>query len=230
MSSFSKFIHRPVLAIVLSVVVVFLGLLAMRSRPVSQFPEISPPRVIVTLDFPGASADVLVKSSLITLERAINGVQGMSYIMSDATSAGEATIQVIFELGTDPNQAMVNVKNRVDQVMSKLPPLVQLEGVIVNFVQPSMLMYVNLFSTEATADQKFLYNFASVHLLPELQRIKGIAQTRILGSRQYAMRLWLNPDRMRAYNVSTEEVMASIDEQSVIGRPGRLGQASGKKS
>jgi len=230
MSSFSKFIHRPVLAIVLSVVVVFLGLLAMRSRPVSQFPEISPPRVIVTLDFPGASAQVLVESSLITLERAINGVQGMSYITSDATSAGEATIQVIFELGTDPNQAMVNVKNRVDQVMSKLPPLVQLEGVIVNFVQPSMLMYVNLFSTEATADQKFLYNFASVHLLPELQRIKGIAQTRILGSRQYAMRLWLNPDRMRAYNVSTEEVMASIDEQSVIGRPGRLGQASGKKS
>jgi len=226
----SRFIHRPVLAIVLSVVVVFLGVLAMRSRPVSQFPEISPPRVIVTLDFPGASADVLVKSSLITLERAINGVQGMSYITSDATSAGEATIQVIFELGTDPNQAVVNVKNRVDQVMSRLPPLVQLEGVVVNRVQPSMLMYVNLYSTEKTADQKFLYNFANVNLLPELQRIKGIAQTRILGSRQYAMRLWLNPDRMRAYNVSTDEVMESINEQSVIGRPGRIGQASGKQS
>ncbi len=225
-----RFIKRPVLAIVLSVVVVFLGLLAMRSRPISQFPEISPPRVIVTLAYPGSSADVLVKSSLITLERAINGVQGMNYIISDATSAGEATIQVIFELGTDPNQAVVNVKNRVDQVMSRLPPLVQLEGVIVNRVQPSMLMYVNLYSTEKTADQKFLYNFANVNLLPELQRIKGIAQTTILGSRQYAMRLWLNPDRMRAYNVSTEEVMEAIDEQSVIGRPGRLGQASGKKS
>jgi HAE1 family hydrophobic/amphiphilic exporter-1 len=230
MTSFSKFIHRPVLAIVLSVVVVFLVLLAMRSRPVSQFPEISPPRVIVELAFPGASAQVLVESSLITLERAINGVQGMSYITSDATSAGEATIQVIFELGTDPNQAMVNVKNRVDQVMSKLPPLVQLEGVVVNFVQPSMLMYVNLYSTETTADQKFLYNFASVHLIPELQRIKGIAQTRILGSRSFAMRLWLNPDRMRAYNVSTDEVMAAVEEQSVIGRPGRVGQASRKKT
>ena len=224
------FIRRPVLAIVLSVVVVFLGLLAMQSRPISQFPEISPPRVIVTLDFPGSSADVLVKSSLITLERAINGVQGMSYIMSDATSAGEATIQVIFELGTDPNQAMVNVKNRVDQVMSRLPPLVQLEGVIVNFVQPSMLMYVNLYSTEKTADQKFLYNYANVNMLPELQRIKGIAQTRILGSRQYAMRIWLNPDRMRAYSVSTEEVMEAINEQSVITRPGRIGQASGKQA
>lgn len=226
----SRFLTRPVLAIVLSVVVVFLGLLAMRSRPVSQFPEISPPRVIVTLDFPGASADVLVQSSLITLERAINGVQGMSYITSDATSAGEATIQVVFELGTDPNQAMVNVKNRVDQVMSRLPELVQLEGVVVNFVQPSMLMYVNLFSTEASADQKFLYNFANVNLIPELGRVKGIAQTRILGSRQYAMRIWLNPERMRAYSVSTEEVMKAIDDQSIIARPGRLGQASGKKA
>ncbi|MDF2691698.1 MAG: efflux system, inner rane transporter CmeB [Labilithrix sp.] len=230
MSVTTKFMHRPVLAIVLSIALVFLGVLAMRSRPVSQFPEISPPRVIVTLDFPGASADVLVQSSLITLERAINGVPGMSYMTSDATSAGEATIQVIFELGTDENQAVVNVKNRVDQVLNRLPPLVQLEGVVVNRVQPSMLMYVNLYSSEKTADQKFLYNFANANLLPELTRIKGIAQTRILGSRQYAMRVWLNPDRMRAYNVSTEDVMKAVDEQSVIGRPGRLGQASGKQS
>lgn len=224
---FQRVLTRPVLAIVLSILIVFVGLLAMRSRPVSQFPEISPPRVIVSLAYPGASADVLVQSSLITLERAINGVPGMSYIISDATSAGEATIQVIFELGTDPNQALVAVKNRVDQMMNRLPELVRLEGVIVNFVQPSMLMYVNLFSTEKTADQKFLYNFASVNLLSELQRVPGIAQTTILGSRTYAMRLWLNPDRMRAYNVSTEEVMSAIDEQSLIGRPGRLGQASG---
>lgn len=218
---FEKFIRRPVLAIVLAVLTVFVGVLAMRARPISQFPEISPPRVMVSLAYPGASADVLVKSSLISLERAINGVPGMSYIISDATSAGEATIQVVFELGTDPNQAMVNVKNRVDQMMSRLPQLVQLEGVVVNYVQPSMLMYVNLFSTDKGADQKFLYNFANVNLLPELSRIKGIARTNILGSRQYAMRLWLNPDRMRAYNVSTEEVMKAIDEQSVIG-PGAL--------
>ncbi len=230
MSATTKFMRRPVLAMVLSIALVFLGVIAMRSRPVSQFPEISPPRVIVTLDFPGASADVLVQSSLITLERAINGVPGMSYMTSDATSAGEATIQVVFELGTDENQAVVNVKNRVDQVLNRLPPLVQLEGVVVNKVQPSMLMYVNLYSEEKTADQKFLYNFANANLLPELTRIKGIAQTRILGSRQYAMRIWLNPDRMRAYSVSTEDVMKAIDEQSVIGRPGRLGQASGKQS
>ncbi len=226
----NRFIHRPVLAIVLAILTVFLGVLSMRSRPVSQFPEISPPRVIVSLAFPGASADVLVQSTLISLERSINGVPGMSYIISDATSAGEATIQVVFSLGTDPNQALVNVKNRVDQVMNKLPPLVQLEGVIVNRVMPSMLMYVNLYSTEKSTDQKFLYNFASVNLLPELQRVNGIAQSQILGSRTFAMRLWLDPDRMRAYNVSTEEVMNAVADQSVIGRPGRLGQASGKTS
>ena len=227
---FTKFIHRPVLAIVLSVMIAFLGILAMRSRPISQFPEISPPRVMVSLTFPGASADVLVQSSLITLERAINGVPGMIYMISDATSAGEATIQVVFKLDADPNEAVVNVKNRIDQVMNRLPALVQLEGVVMNRVQPSMLMYVNLYSNEKTADQKFLYNFANANLLPELSRVDGIAQTRILGSRQYAMRVWLNPDRMRAYNVSTEEVMKAISEQSVIGSPGRLGQATGVTS
>lgn len=226
----SKFVRRPVLAIILSLALVFLGVLAMRTRPVSQFPEISPPRVMVSLTFPGASADVLVQSSIITLERAINGVPGMSYMISDATSAGEATIQVVFDLDADPNQAVVNVKNRVDQVLNRLPALVQLEGVTVNRVQPSMLMYVNLYSSEKGADQKFLYNFANANLLPELSRVDGIAQTRILGSRQYAMRVWLNPEKMRAYNVSTEEVMKALAEQSVIGSPGRLGQATGQKA
>jgi HAE1 family hydrophobic/amphiphilic exporter-1 len=227
---FGRFIHRPVLAIVLSIAFVFLGALAIHSRPVSQFPEIAPPRVLITLAFPGASAEVLVDSTLISLERAINGVQGMKYIISDATSAGEATIQVIFDLDTDPNQAVVNVKTRVDQAMNRLPPLVQLEGVVVSRVQPSMLMYLNLFSEDKNADEKFLYNFASVNVIPELQRIKGVGQASILGNRVFAMRIWLNPDRMRAYNLSTEEVMKAISEQSVIGRPGRTGQATGKKS
>jgi HAE1 family hydrophobic/amphiphilic exporter-1 len=225
---FGKFIQRPVLAITISLAIVFLGILAINTRPVSQFPEIAPPRVNIFIAFPGSSADVLVTSTLIPLERAINGVQGMQYIISDATSAGEATIQIVFEPGTDPNAAVVNVKTRVDQVMNNLPPLVQREGVIITPIQPSMLMYVNLYSTDKNADEKFLYNYSSVHILPELQRISGMGRAQILGSRQYAMRIWLKPDRMRAYNVSTEEVMHSIEEQSVIGRPGRLGQASGK--
>lgn len=224
---FHIFIKRPVMAIVLSLIIVFLGFLSIRSLPTSQFPDIAPPRVIVSLAYPGASADVLVQSSLITIERAINGVPGMKYIISDATSAGEATIQVIFGLGTDPNQAMINVKTRLDQVMSRLPELVQLEGVVVERVQPSMLMYINLYSKDKNADEKFLFNYANVNVIPEIQRVNGIASAKILGSRQYAMRIWLNPDRMRAYKVSIEDVMKAIGEQSIIGRPGRLGQSSG---
>ncbi|MCB9251380.1 MAG: efflux RND transporter permease subunit [Flavobacteriales bacterium] len=227
---FSKFIQRPVLAISISLAIVFLGVLAIVTRPISQFPEIAPPRVNIFIAYPGSSAQVLVESTLIPLERAINGVQGMQYLISDATSAGEATVQIVFEPGTDANAAVVNVKTRVDAIMNNLPPLVQREGIIITPIQPSMLMYVNLFSKDKNADEKFLYNYANVHILPELQRISGMGRAQILGSRQYAMRVWLKPDRMRAYNVSTDEVMDAMKEQSVIGRPGRLGQASGKKA
>ena len=225
---FKKFIQRPVLAIAISLGIILSGLLAIFSLPISQFPSIAPPRVMVFMAYPGASADVLVTTTLTPLERAINGVQGMQYIISDATSAGEATIQIVFEPGTDPNAAVVNVKTRVDQIMNNLPVLVQREGIIITPIQPSMLMYVNLFSTDKNADEKFLYNYANVHLLPELQRISGMGRAKILGSRSFAMRVWLKPDRMRAYNVSTEEVMEAMQEQSIIGRPGRIGQASGK--
>ena len=225
---FAKILHRPVLAIVISILIVLLGVLSIGARPVSQFPEIAPPQVQVAVAYPGASADVLIQSTLIPLERAINGVPGMRYMISDATSAGEATIQVIFDLDTDPNQALINVKTRIDQVMNQLPKLVQLEGVILMRVMPSMLMYVNVYSLAEDADEKFLFNFANVNVLPELMRVKGIGQARILGSRQYAMRIWLNPDRMRAYNISAQDVQDAISEQSVIGTPGRVGQATGK--
>ncbi len=227
---FSRIIHRPVLAIVISVVLLFTGSLAINELPISQFPQIAPTTVNIFIAYPGSSAEVLVNSTLIPLEQAINGVQGMRYISSDATSAGEATIRVIFEPGTDPNQAVVMVKTRVDQVMPLLPPLVQREGVIITPIQPSMLMYVNLYSEDKNADEKFLYNYANVNMIPEIQRITGIARAQILGSRQYAMRVWLKPDRMRAYRISAEEVMESMLEQSIIGRPGRLGQSSGKQA
>lgn len=224
---FKKIIHRPVFAIVISVVILFVGALAIKQLPTSQFPQIAPTTVSVFIAYPGASADVLVKSSLITLENAINGVQGMRYISTDATSAGEATLNVVFDPGTDPNEAVVLVKTRVDQVMPLLPELVQKEGVIVTPIQPSMLMYVNLYSKNKSMDEKFLYNYATVNIIPEINRVKGIAKAQILGSRRYAMRIWLNPERMRAYNISVDEVMKAIGEQSIIGRPGRIGQSSG---
>lgn len=224
---FSKFIRRPVFAIVISVVIVFVGILAIKKLPISQFPDIAPTTVNIFIAYPGASADVLVKSTLITLEQAINGVQDMRYIATDATSAGEATLRIIFEPGTDPNDAVIRVKTRVDQVMPLLPLLVQREGVIITPIQPSMLMYVNLYSKEKSIDEKFLFNYATVKMIPEIQRTKGVARAQILGSRRYAMRVWLNPERMRAYKISVEEVMDAIGEQSIIGRPGRIGQSSG---
>ncbi len=225
---FNKFIKRPVLAIALSVAIVFMGLLAIKTAPVAQFPEIAPPRVNIFIEFPGSNADVLVKSTLTILERAINGVQGMQYILSDATSAGEASIEVIFEPGTDPTLAAVRVKSRVDQVMTNLPPLVQREGVIISPLQPSMLMYLNLYSKNKSIDEKFLFNYANTYILPELQRIKGMGLAQAIGSRSFAIRVWLNPERMRAYKVSAEEVLKAIDEQSVLARPGRVGLSSGK--
>lgn len=225
---FQNILKRPVLAIVLSVVIIFIGLLAILQLPISQFPSIAPTTVNIFVAYPGSSADVLIKSTLIPLETAINGVQDMRYISSDATSAGEATIRVIFEPGTDPDEAVVRVKTRVDQVMPNLPPLVQREGVVISPIQPSMLLYVNLYSGEGgSIDEKFLYNYAYTKIIPELQRINGIARADILGARKYAMRIWLKPDRMRAYRISAEEVLKAMEEQSVIARPGRLGQSSG---
>ncbi|OWP63126.1 hydrophobe/amphiphile efflux-1 family RND transporter [Hymenobacter amundsenii] len=227
---FSKFLRRPVFAIVISVVIILMGVLAINTLPTSQFPEISPPMVMVSAAYPGASAKVLTESVLIPLEQAVNGVPGMKYMTSDAVSAGEANIQIVFNLGTDPDQAVVNVNTRIAQVLNRLPVLVQREGIIVNRVVPNMLMYVNLYSKDKNTDMKYLFNFAGVNMLPELQRLSGIGRANILGSRQYAMRIWLKPDRMRAYNISVDDVMKSLDEQSVIGSPGRIGRSDGQRA
>ena len=227
---FKDVLRRPVLAIVISILILFLGLMSIKQLPISQFPKIAPTVVNIFITYPGASAEVLTKSTLITLETALNGVQGMRYIASDATSAGEATVRIVFEPGTEPNEAVVRVKTRVDQVMTSLPELVQKEGVIIIPLQPSMLLYVNLYSENKNIDQKYLFNYAYSKLVPEIQRIKGVANADLLGTRLYSMRVWLNPDRMRAYNISAQEVVDAMNEQSVIARPGRLGQSSGKKA
>lgn len=225
-----KFIRRPVLAIVISLIIVFLGILSALNLAVSQFPRIAPTMVTVFVTFPGANADVIVQSTLIPLEQVINGVPGMRYMTSSASSAGEGEIQIFFDMDTDPNNAVVQVKTRVDQALSKLPQLVQLEGVIVQAIQPSMLMYINLYSSNKDEEEKFIFNYANIRLLPELKRIKGVGQVQNLGSRTYAMRIWLNPDRMRAYNISTDDVMQAISKQSIIGHPGRIGSSSGKEA
>ena len=227
---FNKFIQRPVLSIVISLIIVFLGVLAMTHLPVTQFPSISPPKVNITAEYPGANGELMIKSVIIPLERAINGVPGMKYMASDAGNDGEATIQVIFNLGTDPNQASVNIQNRVASVVNKLPPLVVREGVKITREESNMLMYINLYSKDPKTDQKFLYNFADINLLSELRRVDGVGVADILGSREYAMRIWLKPDRMLAYKISADEVLEALNQQSLEASPGKTGESSGKRS
>lgn len=228
---FQQFIRRPALAIVISLVIMFMGFLAIKTLPKSQFPDIAPPMIVVYASYPGASSTVLTNSVLIPLEQAINGVPGMKYMFTTGASSGEANLQIVFNLGTDPNQALVNVQNRIEQMKMRLPPLVQLEGIVVQRLMPNMLMYVNVYGKDTSKiDMKYIFNYTYINMLSELQRVEGVGLARILGSRQYSMRIWLNPDRMRAYNISSEEVMKALDEQSIIGSPGRIGRADSKAS
>ena len=227
---FKKFIRRPVLSIVISLIIVFLGVLSLVKLPVTQFPSISPPKVNITAEYPGANNELLIKSVIIPLERGLNGVPGMKYMTSDAGNDGEASIQIVFDLGTDPNVAAVNVQNRVSSVVNKLPPLVVREGVKITREEPNMLMYINLYSDDPKADQKFLFNYADINVMSELRRIGGVGFADILGTREYAMRIWLKPDRLTAYNISADEVMDALNEQSIEASPGKTGESSGKRA
>ncbi len=226
----NRFIQRPILSIVLSLFIVFLGGLALSGLPVTQYPTISPPKVTVIADYPGANNELLIKAVVIPLERAINGAQGLKYIASDAGNDGEANIQVVFNLGTDPNQAMLVVQNRVASVVNKLPPIVVREGVKISREESNMLLYINVYSDDPTADQKFLFNFADINLLSELKRVDGVGFADILGNREYAMRIWLKPDRMTTFRISADEVMAALSAQSLEASPGKTGESSGKRS
>ncbi len=227
---FTRILHRPALAIVISLLVLFMGGLSIKMLPIAQFPDVAPPTVRVSVSYPGASAKILIDSTMVILEQAINGVPYMRYMMGDATSAGEGTITVVFEPGTDPAANVMQVNNRVQAVKNNLPDIVQREGIIVIQNMTSMLMYVNIFSTDPSVDQNFLYNFSTVNVQREVMRTPGVGQANILGNRAYAMRVELDLERMRAYSVSAEEVMKALADQSMIGSPGRLGQATGTTS
>jgi HAE1 family hydrophobic/amphiphilic exporter-1 len=210
--------------------ITILGVIALVQLPVTQFPSISPPKVNVTAEYPGANGELMVKAVLIPLERAINGIPGIKYIASNAGNDGEASIQVVFNSGTDPNVASLNVQNRVASVINKLPPIVVREGVKISREESNMLLYVNLYSNDPGLDEKFLFNFADINLLSELKGVDGVGFVDILGNREYAMRIWLKPDRMTAYKISADEVLKALDEQSLEASPGRTGESSGKSS
>ncbi len=224
----SVFIKRPVLSIVISLIITMLGLLAFFQLPVTQFPEIAPPEVNVTTKYTGANAETCVKAVVTPLERAINGVPGMSYMSSVSGNDGTSVIQIIFKAGTDPDLAAVNVQNRVSATLDELPEEVIKSGVIVEKVQNSMLLYVNVLGEGSSMDEKFLYNYTDINLMPELKRIEGVGFADIVGSRDYSMRIWLNPQKMTSYNISTDDVINSLKQQNVEAAPGKIGESSGK--
>ncbi len=226
---FKKFIRRPVLAIVVSLVIVFIGVLSLLNLPITQYPSISPPKVNVIANYPGANNELLIKSVVIPLEQVLNGVPGMKYIESNAGNDGEGEINVVFKLGTDPNVDAINVQNRVSAATNKLPPAVIREGVKISREEPNILMYINLYSNDPKADQKFLFNYADINISPELKRVDGVGDLDILGTRNYAMRVWLKPDKLTAYNLSADDVNQALEDQSIEASPGKLGESSGKR-
>lgn len=223
-----KFIRRPVLSLVISIFITLLGVLSLFTIPITQFPDIVPPSVVVTANYTGANAEVATDAVAIPLERAINGVAGMTYMSSVSTNNGTTLIQVFFNVGVDPDIAAVNVQNRVTTVLDELPEEVIKAGVTTEKEVNSMLMYLNIFSEDATADERFIYNFTDINILKELKRIEGVGFVEIMGLRDYAMRVWLKPDRMAAYQVSGDEVIEAIRAQNVEAAPGQTGIGSDK--
>lgn len=222
------FIRRPVLSLVLSIFITLLGVLALFSLPITQFPDIVPPSVSVTARYTGANAEVSVDAVALPLERAINGVPGMTYMSTVTGNDGVTMITVYFKVGTDPDVAAVNVQNRVTTVLDELPEEVIKAGVTTEKEVNSMLMYLNITSTDEASDEDFIFNFTDINILKELKRIDGVGRAEIMGSKDYAMRVWLNPQKLLAYNVSTDEVINALRNQNVSAAPGKTGESSGK--
>ena len=218
-------IKRPVLATVISVILVILGLVGMKTLPITTFPEIAPPSVTVMATYPGASSEVIARSVAPPLENAINGVENMDYITS-TSSNGSLMLNVIFKLGTDPDQAAVNVQNRVAQATSQLPSEVVQIGVTTMKRQSSILSMITLYSEDPKVNDLFVENYAKINIVPELKRIKGVGDAMVFGNKDYSMRVWLDPQKMAAYNITPQEVTGAIQGQNVEAAPGRLGERS----
>ncbi|MBZ5856621.1 efflux RND transporter permease subunit [Flavihumibacter profundi] len=222
-----KIIQRPVLATVISIILVLLGLIGLFNLPLTQFPEIAPPQVSVNAFYPGGNAEVVSRSVIVPLEEAINGVENMTYMTSSANNDGSASISVSFKLGTNPDQAAVNVQNRVAQVTGILPPEVVQAGISTSKQLNSMIMVMEVYSeNNKLYNETFLQNYIRINILPEIKRIPGVGNAFIFGGKDYAIRVWLNPQQLAAYNLSPQEVLAAIQDQSLEAAPGKFGENS----
>lgn len=220
------FIDRPILAVVISLFVVFLGLIGLSQLPVEQFPEIAPPTVSVSASYTGASAETVQKSVIVPLEEAINGVEDMMYMVSSATSTGSANIQIYFRQGTDGDMAMVNVQNRLASAESLLPAEVTKSGVTVRKRQTSKIKTLALYSPDGSFDEKFITNYMKINIEPRLARVAGVGEVEIMGA-DYSLRIWLNPSKMAKYNLMPSDIRVVLDEQNLEAPTGTLGAESG---
>lgn len=221
-----KIIDRPVLASVVSVILLILGLLALKGLPLETFPDIAPPSVAVSARYPGANAETVARAVATPLEQVINGVENMTYMSSSSSNDGTLVITVFFKPGTNPDQASVNVQNRIAQATNQLPKEVIEAGVITSKQQNSMIMFIDLLSTAGRYDGEFVNNYMLINLIPQIQRVQGVGKVAMFGSKDYAMRIWLNPAQLAAYNMTPQEVITAINNQNMEAAPGRLGEGS----
>lgn len=221
---FKRFIERPVLSTVISIIIVMLGVLGLVKLPIEQYPNIAPPTVMVMANYAGANADVVFNSVIIPLEEQINGVEGMTYMTSTATNEGGGSIRIYFEVGTNPDMAAVLVQNRVSAASALLPADVTRAGVIVRKMQGGMLLMAALYSNNPAYDEGFLANYADINIVPKLKRVKGVGDAAAFSSKTYSMRIWLKPDIMATYGLMPGDITAVLNDQSIEAAPGRFGE------
>ena len=218
-----KFINRPVLSTVISILLVILGIIGLATLPITQYPDIAPPTVSVSATYTGANAQAVLNSVISPLEDQINGVENMMYMQSTATNNGSASITVYFNQGTDPDMAQVNVQNRVTQAQGLLPAEVTQVGVTTMKRQTSMLMIFSVYDKEDKYNIEFLENYASINLIPEIKRVSGVGDANVMGT-DYSMRIWLKPDVMAQYKLVPSDITGVLAEQNVEAAPGQFGE------
>ena len=218
------FIDRPVFAIVLSVVFVLAGGVAVFTLPVAQYPEVTPPTVLVTAFYPGANAQTVRNTVAAPIEEQVSGVENMMYMSSQCTNDGAYNLTVTFRLGMNTDMAQVLVQNRVSLALPVIPPLVQNEGISVKKMSPNTLMIVNLISPDGQYDSTFLSNYATIYIKDELGRLPGVAGITYLGQRDYSLRAWLDPQKLASRNLSAMDVVTAISQQNLQVAAGQIGQ------
>lgn len=221
-----KFINRPVLSTVISILIVILGIIGLISLPIEQYPDIAPPTIMVSTTYSGADAETVMNSVITPLEESINGVENMTYMTSTATNDGSALITVYFKQGTNSDMCAVNVQNRVQQAQNLLPSEVVQVGVTTEKRQPSTLLIFSLTSDKGQYDERFLANYAAINVIPAIKRVKGVGSAETFGAKTYAMRIWLNPDAMKQHGLMPSDITAALAQQNIEAAPGQFGENS----